>query len=76
MRKRTAAAEATTDCKAMIAEVAYFKAERRGFAPGYEVADWLEAERELDTGGEPQPRKAAGKAKKAAARSKRASGKK
>ena len=34
--------------KAMIAESAYFKAERRGFAPGNEVADWLEAEREVD----------------------------
>lgn len=29
-----------------IAEAAYFKAERRGFAPGRELDDWLEAERE------------------------------
>ena len=32
----------------MIAEAAYFKAENRGFAPGFEVQDWLEAEREVD----------------------------
>lgn len=27
-----------------VAEVAYFLAERRGFAPGSELEDWLEAE--------------------------------
>jgi hypothetical protein len=27
---------------------AYRKAERRGFTPGHEVEDWLEAEREID----------------------------
>jgi hypothetical protein len=27
---------------------AYFRALRRGFAPGYEVADWLEAQAEVD----------------------------
>jgi hypothetical protein len=31
-----------------IAELAYRKAERRGFEPGNELADWLEAEAELD----------------------------
>jgi len=31
-----------------IAEIAYFKAENRGFAPGYELHDWLEAEHELN----------------------------
>ncbi len=30
-----------------IAELAYFKAESRGFLPGYELSDWLEAEQEL-----------------------------
>ena len=30
-----------------IAEAAYFIAERRGFAPGNELADWLQAEAEL-----------------------------
>jgi hypothetical protein len=32
----------------MIASNAYYRAERRGFLPGYELADWLEAEREVD----------------------------
>ena len=37
--------------RAMIAEAAYFRAEKRGFAPGYEMLDWAEAEREItDTG--------------------------
>ena len=34
--------------RAMIAEAAYFHAERRGFAPGDEVQDWLKAEAEVD----------------------------
>lgn len=33
---------------AKIAEIAYFKAESRGFAPGSELNDWLEAEQELE----------------------------
>lgn len=32
----------------MIAEAAYFRAERRGFAPGSELFDWLAAEIEVD----------------------------
>jgi len=32
----------------MIRTAAYLRAERRGFAPGAEVEDWLEAEREID----------------------------
>jgi hypothetical protein len=32
----------------MIAVAAYFVAERRGFAPGDAVRDWLEAERQID----------------------------
>ena len=31
-----------------ITEAAYYRAERRRFAPGYEEADWLEAEKEID----------------------------
>ena len=31
----------------MIAIAAYHKAERRGFTPGHEVADWLAAEQEI-----------------------------
>jgi hypothetical protein len=30
-----------------IAELAYFKAECRGFSPGHELEDWLEAEGEF-----------------------------
>jgi len=35
--------------RALIAEAAYFRAERRGFEPGYETQDWLAAETEVDT---------------------------
>lgn len=31
-----------------IAEAAYYRAEGRGFAAGYEDADWLEAEKDTD----------------------------
>ena len=31
----------------MAAERAFFKAEKRGFAPGHEMDDWLEAEKEV-----------------------------
>jgi hypothetical protein len=34
--------------RAMIAEAAYYRAERRAFAPGHEIEDWLQAEREID----------------------------
>jgi len=33
---------------ALIAEAAYLRAERRGFAPGHEEEDWLAAETEID----------------------------
>jgi hypothetical protein len=32
----------------MIHEAAYYRAEKRRFAPGHEVEDWAEAEREID----------------------------
>lgn len=32
----------------MIAEAAYFRAERRGFAAGGELDDWVRAESEID----------------------------
>jgi len=35
--------------RALIAEVAYYRAERRGFEPGHEAEDWLSAEAEVDT---------------------------
>jgi hypothetical protein len=34
--------------RALIAESAYLRAERRGFQGGDPVADWLESEREVD----------------------------
>ena len=33
---------------ASIAEAAYFIAQRRGFVPGHELEDWLQAENEVD----------------------------
>jgi hypothetical protein len=35
------------DRDARIAELAYLKAESRGFEPGHELEDWLEAEQEF-----------------------------
>lgn len=35
------------DREAKIAELAYYKAESRGFEPGHEMEDWLEAEQEF-----------------------------
>jgi hypothetical protein len=32
----------------MIAESAYLRSERRGFAAGFEEEDWLAAEKEID----------------------------
>jgi hypothetical protein len=32
----------------MVARAAYFRAERRKFAPGHEVEDWVAAEAEVD----------------------------
>jgi hypothetical protein len=39
--------------ESMIAEAAYYRAERRGFAPGRELDDWLAAEREIDAPARP-----------------------
>jgi len=36
-----------------IEAAAYLKAERRGFTPGHEMEDWLEAEREVDEAAQP-----------------------
>ena len=35
--------------KQLISEAAFFIAEGRDFAPGHELADWLEAEAEIET---------------------------
>ena len=31
----------------LVERVAYFRAEKRGFAPGFELQDWIEAEAEV-----------------------------
>jgi hypothetical protein len=43
------ASDATAERQAMIAEAAYYIAERRGFDPGHELEDWLRAEREMSS---------------------------
>jgi hypothetical protein len=32
----------------MIEEAAYYRAEKRGFEPGYEQEDWAQSEKEID----------------------------
>jgi hypothetical protein len=47
-RPNAATAGGTSDeRRRKVAEAAYYRAERRGFAPGFEDADWLDAEQEL-----------------------------
>jgi hypothetical protein len=40
--------ETNMDVNARIAELAYFKAEQRGFEPGHELDDWCQAEQEIN----------------------------
>ena len=40
-------ATAPAEGDSLIAERAYYRAERRGFTPGHELDDWLAAEREV-----------------------------
>jgi hypothetical protein len=42
------APRAPEDRHSLIAQAAYINAERRGFAPGHELEDWLAAESEVD----------------------------
>jgi hypothetical protein len=67
--KSPAASAAPVDRDEMVRVAAYFRALRRGFAPGYEVADWLEAQAEVDeilgTAAAPKPRKAPAKKRSA-----------
>jgi Protein of unknown function (DUF2934) len=52
---------APSDRDIRVRMAAYFRAERRGFAPGHEIEDWLAAEAELNGQGQPgsaaKPRK-------------------
>jgi hypothetical protein len=40
--------EINSDRDARIAELAYYKAEQRGFEPGHELEDWYAAEQEIN----------------------------
>jgi len=65
-KPRTAVATASAAAREdMVRTAAYYRAERRGFAPGYEWEDWLAAEAEVSTLAGPQ---AAPKPRKAPAR--------
>ena len=46
---RSGSAPGAGDCprEQMIAEAAYYRAEQRGFVPGNEMSDWLQAEAEI-----------------------------
>jgi hypothetical protein len=37
------------EIRALIAEAAYHRARKRGFAPGHELEDWVEAEAQVMT---------------------------
>jgi hypothetical protein len=44
-----AAAEVTSEERRhLVSEAAYYRAERRSFAPGFELDDWLNAESEIE----------------------------
>ena len=45
----TNAVSSSPDLQQKIAEAAYYRAERRGFQPGFEMEDWLAAESEIRT---------------------------
>ena len=45
---------ASVERQRRVAEAAYYRAERRGFVPGAEDEDWLEAEKEIDAGAAPR----------------------
>jgi len=47
-RKKEDTGERMPEREAMVAEAAYYKAAQRGFEPGHEMADWLEAERQVE----------------------------
>ncbi len=40
--------DASADRLKRIAEAAYRRAQQRNFAPGHDLEDWLEAEKEVD----------------------------
>ena len=48
--KKVESMSGNNDCplEQIIAEAAYFRAEQRGFAPGHEISDWLQAEADVE----------------------------
>jgi hypothetical protein len=52
-RRDTSASKAAATRNRKICERAYRLAELRGFVPGHELADWLQAEREFDATSSP-----------------------
>ena len=46
-RPRKASPPVPADRESMVRVAAFLRAERRGFAPGYEIEDWLAAEAEV-----------------------------
>lgn len=53
-RSATSSPASSDEMRRQIAEAAYFRAKQRGFAPGHELEDWVEAESEVmrRTGGQ------------------------
>jgi hypothetical protein len=45
--KRAVVNPADTERHRLIAEAAYYRAQRRNFQPGHELEDWLEAEADV-----------------------------
>lgn len=46
-RKSNGSKPTAAEIHGMIEQAAYFRAERRNFAPGFEETDWFEAEQEI-----------------------------
>ena len=44
---QTAAVPSEAEVMEMISEAAYYRAEKRGFSPGLEADDWVQAEAEV-----------------------------
>ena len=47
MKNQSHNQESCLDYETRIAEIAYYKAEKRGFEPDHELTGWLEAEQEF-----------------------------
>jgi hypothetical protein len=54
-RSPKASASAPADRETQVRIAAYLRAERRGFAPGYEIEDWLAAEAEVSARQDAKP---------------------